>query len=214
MSTGNQRQLRYSEEVKQFWRIGMKMFHGTFLRFMSGEKSVMNLASEDLSSCSRLNFSVPFKPVLQANPQYNPGDMKPDALYNILDAIPDEEKEQTFKLCVDGKKLNMSAASKIGGIDLFGFEDSPTAAKRAERIAQEDTTAAKVLDILTLFEEEECDSKAALHLSHIYFQTFRLRASSILMLFVLLFVQDLIAYMVILCLSIYNKLSLTHVTNA
>ena len=153
MSTGNQRQLRYSEEVKQFWRIGMKMFHGTFLRFMSGENSVMNLASEDLSSCSRLNFSVPSKPVLQANPQYNPSDMKPDALYNILDAIPDEEKEQTFKLCVDDKKINISAASKVCGIDLFGFEESPTAVERAERNAQEDTTAAKVLDILTLFEK-------------------------------------------------------------
>ena len=57
-----------------------------------------------------------------------------------------------------GKKLNISAASKIGGIDLFGFEDSPTAAEWAERIAQDDWLTAKVLDILTTFEEKECDS--------------------------------------------------------
>ena len=135
---------------------------GSFLRFMSGEKSVMNLESEDPSACSKLIFSVPSKPVLQTNPQCNSSDIKPDALYNTFDAIPDEEKEQTFKMCVDGKILNISATSKIGGIDLFGCEDSPTAAERTERIAQEDTLAANVLDILTLFEEKECDSERSL----------------------------------------------------
>ena len=45
LSTGNQRQKRYSEGVNQFWRIGMKLFHGKFLRFVSGERSVMHYSS-------------------------------------------------------------------------------------------------------------------------------------------------------------------------
>ena len=47
---------------------------------------------------------------------------------------------------------------------------------------------------------------------YIYFQAFHLRTPSILMLYLLLFVLDLIAYMVILCFFIYS-LSLNHVVN-
>ena len=47
---------------------------------------------------------------------------------------------------------------------------------------------------------------------HIYFQTFHRRTPSILMLYVLLFVLDLIAFMVILRFFIYN-LSLNNVIN-
>ena len=95
LSAGNHRQIQYSEEVKQFWQIGMKLFHRNFLRFMTDEKSVMHLASKDPSSCFKLNFSLLSKHVLQANPLCNPSDMKPGVLNNILDAISEEEKEQT-----------------------------------------------------------------------------------------------------------------------
>lgn len=36
-------QMRYSDEVKLFWRKGLRLFHGRFLRFMSGPKN-----SEDI----------------------------------------------------------------------------------------------------------------------------------------------------------------------
>ena len=32
-------QMRYSDDVKRFWRVGMKLFKGKFLRYRSGMKN-------------------------------------------------------------------------------------------------------------------------------------------------------------------------------
>lgn len=38
LSMENSSSMRYSNKVKQFWRIGFKLFHGKWLRFMGGPK--------------------------------------------------------------------------------------------------------------------------------------------------------------------------------
>ena len=42
-----QSQMRYTEDVKTFWATGYKLFHGRFLRFMSGPKSFGQVAKGD-----------------------------------------------------------------------------------------------------------------------------------------------------------------------
>jgi hypothetical protein len=45
---------------------------------------------------------------------------------------------KSFKLCLDGKKVNISSKSLLGGVDHFGFEDKPTvssiALKQSSRV--------------------------------------------------------------------------------
>jgi hypothetical protein len=38
LSKENSSAMRYSDKVKQFWRIGYKLFHGKWLGFMGGPK--------------------------------------------------------------------------------------------------------------------------------------------------------------------------------
>ena len=45
MSLENSCSMRYSDKVKQFWRIGFKLFHGKWLRFMGGPKHTGEIIS-------------------------------------------------------------------------------------------------------------------------------------------------------------------------
>lgn len=48
-----------------------------------------------------------------------------------------DNKNKTFKLCLDGKKINASTSGSGGDVDLFGFEPSPTLAERQNRLKNE-----------------------------------------------------------------------------
>ena len=70
---------------------------------MSGQKSTAEFLSDRRTP---FNFAVPSKHVLQTNQVFQSSDIKPGLLPNILDTY---ECSKTFKLCVDGKKLNISS---------------------------------------------------------------------------------------------------------
>jgi hypothetical protein len=62
--------MRYNDTaVNKFWRIGYKMFHGKWLRYMNGPKNKGDLVNrfsalgEFDPKGSRINFSVPFAKV-------------------------------------------------------------------------------------------------------------------------------------------------------
>ena len=58
-SKGNTHNMRYSPEVKQFWRIGYKLFKGKFLRFMGGLKNQGQCGKGyERPSDSLINFAV------------------------------------------------------------------------------------------------------------------------------------------------------------
>jgi hypothetical protein len=46
-------------------------------------------------------------------------------LTQMLDMIT-YDQVKTYKLCVDGKKINLSSSQVDGEVNLFGFEDNPT----------------------------------------------------------------------------------------
>ena len=59
--------MRYSDEVRRFWRVGLKLFKGKFLRFMSGMKnSGQDIAGQTSykASESYVNFAVPDRKIL------------------------------------------------------------------------------------------------------------------------------------------------------
>jgi hypothetical protein len=69
-ATDETSEMRYSSEVKRFWRVGMKLFKGKFLSFMSGLKN-KGQASNSIydpgkcrSSDSKINFAVPSRQIL------------------------------------------------------------------------------------------------------------------------------------------------------
>ena len=41
--------MRYSEEVKEFWRTGLRLFHGRFLRYMGGPKNKGQILHNEIS---------------------------------------------------------------------------------------------------------------------------------------------------------------------
>ncbi|CAG2247460.1 unnamed protein product [Mytilus edulis] len=121
----NTSSMRYSELVKRFWRTGYKLFKGKFLRFMSGLKNTGNI-NEGMSERrkyepmnSELNFAVPSWSVLDkmitpvSTETFRPGLI--DTMINILHEN-DPDKIATFKLCVDGQKIN---SSTIGNLDIY-----------------------------------------------------------------------------------------------
>ena len=105
-----------------------------FLRFMSGMK---NRGQQDIDetvqntykpSESLVNFAVPDRKnldKLESSVQCG----APGILIDMIDTVPssDPNQIQSYKLCVDGKKINSSTQGQIFyDINLWRFEDQPT----------------------------------------------------------------------------------------
>ena len=126
--------MRYDPGVKKFWRIGYKIFHGKWLRFMSGpknkgdiEKSSTNRGMFDPNN-AKINFAVPYQRIRDNTEAQDPAsDIKPGILSYLLDKYAEQAKEdQTFRLCFDGKKIHATIKGEQGDIDLFGFDGPPS----------------------------------------------------------------------------------------
>lgn len=150
------RSMRYSDEVKLFWRLGQKLFHGRFLRFMSGFK-VTDTTEETADHPypntvnSNINFAVPDRKMLTASASVLPSDIKPGILPTLA-MLPHTGQPKSYKLCVDGKKINHSAYSKEGCINLFGFEEKPTAQELSDRLQEELAHISKVKTMIDLLD--------------------------------------------------------------
>ena len=55
---------------------------------------------------------------------------------------------KTFKLCVDGKKLNVSSSQVDGEVNLFGFEDKPTFNDNRDKLQRGQVLIKDIDDIL------------------------------------------------------------------
>ncbi|VDI01697.1 Hypothetical predicted protein [Mytilus galloprovincialis] len=133
--------MRYSEDVKRFWRVGLKLFKGKFVRFMSGikNKGQLDIKGKYNPSDSKINFAVPNRQVLDA--MESPVDAStPGILTDMIDQISlsDPKHIQTYQLCVDGKKINSGVlGQKLGDINLWGNESSPTLCERQGELKHE-----------------------------------------------------------------------------
>lgn len=119
-----------SHKTVQFWRIGHKLFHGRFLRFMSGPKKTRS----DLTRCtykgvydpqeSRINFAVPSNQVLRKLNHFQKEDLMPGIIATTLEKLSMQNEGKTFKIAVDAEKISKGRGRVLGDVDLFGFEQT------------------------------------------------------------------------------------------
>ena len=79
-----------------------------------------------------INFAVPFRSVTDSKSSpVSPADLQPGIIHYLLDKVSENsDSKKTYKLCLDGKKINASTSGKYGDIDLWGYEHSPTLLER------------------------------------------------------------------------------------
>jgi hypothetical protein len=58
-SCSDKHSMRYSDQVCQFWNTGHRLFHGKFLRFMSGQTIEDTVEEEQTTRQISVNFAVP-----------------------------------------------------------------------------------------------------------------------------------------------------------
>ena len=134
-------QMRYSDPVKLFWLTGLRLFHGRFLRFMGGPKHTGQIILSETSpgrfspQSSKVNFVVPSRTLLQNEEifvQGNEPGIFPKMIEKLAQSDPDQH--QTYKMCVDGKKVNPCSG---GEVNLWNYEDTPTFKDKQIRLAEE-----------------------------------------------------------------------------
>ena len=100
--------MRYNPKCVKFWQIGYRLFHGKFLRFMSGLGHVVGGVSEkgDFNPAeSSINFAVPSR----QNLYHNAGPSKPffpGINEEPITAIANHFGSKPLKLAFDGKKIS------------------------------------------------------------------------------------------------------------
>ncbi|KAK3107914.1 hypothetical protein FSP39_025021 [Pinctada imbricata] len=134
--------MRYSNEVKLFWRTGLRLFHGKFLRFMGGSKGTGQIVNKQSTpglcstTTSNINFVVPNRNALAEEKKFV-NESKPGIFNEMIKSLADSDftdNTKTYKVCVDGKKINLSSN---GEVDLWGYEDKPTKEEKNERTKRE-----------------------------------------------------------------------------
>ena len=154
--------MRYSEEIKFFWKTGLRLFHGRFLRFMSGPKCPgRNIDSS--AHNSKINFIVHDRKVLQDEKPYVEG-TSPGIINGMIDSLASCDKNQTktYTVCVDGKKINPSSK---GEVNLCGYEDSLTFKEKQDRLTTELNHVSELKELVTKLlsfdhsEVSSCDYK-------------------------------------------------------
>ena len=101
--------MRFSGEVKEFWRTGPRLFHRRLLWFIGGPKNRGQIFHKQASPGpyqpeeASLNFVVPDRRVW-VDEQKLVENSKPGILYNVVEKVSmsDPNHLQTFKICVDG----------------------------------------------------------------------------------------------------------------
>ena len=124
--------MRYREETLQFWRIGYRLFHGKFIRFMSGMRSFDQVLDGTSDKGffdplkSKVNFAVPSRNNLyKETSSFYPG-INEDAIKATVSLY----KQKPLKLSADGKKISRGKCKNIGDIDCWGYEATPNLSER------------------------------------------------------------------------------------
>ena len=109
--------MRFTPAVKEFWAVGLALFHSKFIRYMGGFKGRGQLVWEDNKSKEKLttdfknvNFVVPHKNILKEEIQKREiSCQSPGIIHSNINAIADfsDVQNKNYKLCVDGKKITV-----------------------------------------------------------------------------------------------------------
>ena len=155
-STSEMRYVR--QDTREFWEVGYRLFKGKFIRFMSGPRSSGNIVKEKeergqcSSSDSRINFAVPS---LQSLSKQKLEPIMPGIIESSISNLSDCLESPTIKICVDGKRIARGKGRKVGVIDCWGFEQSPTLAVKNERLENEQSEIKKAKTLIEDFIEKD-----------------------------------------------------------
>ena len=155
-SSSQTSQMRYfQEETLNFWKVGYRLFHGKFLRFMGGPRNSGQIITGDkeerycLPQNSKVNFAVPSKWTLnqeKLNPLY------PGVFVDSIKVLSDNIGGKSIKVGIDGKKIARGKGNMMGDIDCWGFEPAPTLSARKTRYEEEQQL---VSDVYTFAEKTD-----------------------------------------------------------
>ena len=149
-----QMQYKYPDTTK-FWTAFYRLFHGKGLRFMSGPKgmgSIIDGTAERGSTRpgdSKINVAIPSRQNTQPLEPIFPG-INEDMIKNVAAS---SNPENVWKLGIDGKKINRGKGNKMGDVDCWGHENSPTLQERRERLHGEKMEISNVQDHIRYLEE-------------------------------------------------------------
>ena len=156
IQVGNIHAMRFSPEVKEFWTVGMSLFHAKFIRFMGGYKAIGLLTDGSernrkslVPDISRVNFICPeIKSLREEKKKHKIGCEKPGIILSNIKALENSScdlKSKSYKLCIDGKKISAGFGKKLGEVDLFGHESAPTLLDKQNRLNAEEMMIADTL---------------------------------------------------------------------
>ena len=115
--------MEYSENTLQFWKVGYRLCHGTFLRFMGGSAG----ADTDV------NFAVPtLKTLLKHKPFDLPEELVPGVIEAAVKLKGGDSRFQV--LSFDGKKVAAGLTKTKGEEDLFGHEQGMSLEEKKHRL--------------------------------------------------------------------------------
>jgi hypothetical protein len=152
--------MRYEDPVvNKFWRIGYKMFHGKWIRFMSGPKSRGELINNITSpgnfdpTQSRINFSVPFAKVKSTSESPVPASqVKPGILTHLLDKFSELIWNDVKK--IDKKEIlkEISNSNVLSVTDIQSLAENVSIGKTIKTVTAKDfhhtSQFSKVADVL------------------------------------------------------------------
>ena len=158
-SLSNTRNMTYPDSTKLFWRVGYKLFHGSFIRFMSGGKlegQLIDGESDDETSSglnpteATINFAVPDIKLLRefnacASMTELPRELPPGIIEQSIEmkANTNNRPNVSYVVSVDGKKIAPGLSETGGDEDLFGHE-KPALEERKRKL-QGDIDAVELL---------------------------------------------------------------------
>ena len=148
------REMRFWKTTKNFWRAGYRLFHGKFISFMSGPRSIGYFRSGHMPErtlepgLSQINFAIPSRAQLLSDSMETgiPKVLKPGVITQVFQSIKNSKVSKINMMCMDGKKVTVGLDSKFGDVDMFGHEQSPTLAEQAERLSREESLVDEIRD--------------------------------------------------------------------
>ena len=151
--------MRYRPETVKFWQIGYRLFHGKFLRFMSGLRSLGQVLDKSSDKGlfdpleSKGNFVVPSRNNLYKQDE-RPLPFYPRINESAILSISSHYGSKPLKLSVDGKKISRGKCKNIGDVDCWGYEASPSLSERKDELQRNIGIIECMQETLDILEEK------------------------------------------------------------
>lgn len=154
----NVQAMRYTPQVKQFWALGLILFKGKFIRFMTGFKCVRGLNEQEKRTAdANINFAVPSTNILASEVKESvSGDcLKPGIIKSNISAFSEHiSNTVSCKLCFDGKKVAIGFGKNLGEVDVFGCQELPTLAMKQEKLLAEKKVFEDMSSMISTLEDK------------------------------------------------------------